>query len=123
MKTWIKKWRVLVRGVKARSREIRATRFAFGGHSTRHRWGSDGEKKYLHLPVRETVGTHSYVNFEFLAVVLLGILFFREVTQFLGERFATFQSYLCLTLEDDCSTSGTTYPVTASRRGRFIPQQ
>jgi hypothetical protein len=81
------------------------------------------EKIYLHLTEREIIGTHIYVNFEFLAVVLLGILFFWEVTQFLGERFATFQSYLCLTLEDDGSTKGTTYPVTTSRRGRLTPQQ
>jgi hypothetical protein len=113
----------LVRGVEARSREIRATR-------TCVRWALDPDidevvtgKKCLHLTGRETIGTHNFVNFEFLAVVLLGILFFREVTQFLGERFATFQSYLCLTLEVDGSTSGTMYPVTASRRGRLTLQQ
>ena len=52
-------------------------------------------------------------------MVLLGSLVFGEVTWSLGERFATFQGYLYLTLVDDGSTSGTTYPVTASRRGRL----
>ena len=48
----------------------------------------------------ERVGTQSYVKLEPLAVVLLGSLVFGGVTRSLGERFATFQSYLCLTLED-----------------------